>query len=121
MDSNEVIDVIKRFKAALNSGDIEAMSALLTPDTVFENTRPPPDGTRFEGHEQVHAFRQDFFRGASMEHIEIEEIFAHDNRYIMHWTYRWVDGQGNAGHIGGVDVYRLRDGLIAEKLSYIKE
>ena len=38
----------------------------------------------------------------------------------MLWRYEWVDPQGQEGHIRGVDVYRLRDGLIAEKLSYVK-
>jgi ketosteroid isomerase-like protein len=120
MDSNKIIDIVRRFNDALNSGNIEAMSALLTPDTVFENTYPSPDGTRYEGMAQVRAFWEQFFRGASMAHIEIEEIFAHTNRCVMRWIYRWVDAQGNAGHIRGVDVYRLRDGLIVEKLSYVK-
>jgi hypothetical protein len=38
----------------------------------------------------------------------------------MRWTYSWVDPSGTPGHIRGVDVYRVRDGLIAEKLSYVK-
>jgi hypothetical protein len=38
----------------------------------------------------------------------------------MLWCYHWVDASGTPGHIRGVDVYTLRDGLIAEKLSYVK-
>jgi hypothetical protein len=41
---------------------------------------------------------------------------------VMRWTYRWIDTSGQSGHIRGVDVYRLDvdQGLIAEKLSYVK-
>jgi hypothetical protein len=38
----------------------------------------------------------------------------------MRWRYSWVDSDGQPGHIRGVDLYTLRDGLIAEKLSYVK-
>jgi len=38
----------------------------------------------------------------------------------MRWRYRWVDHQGREGTLRGVDVYTLREGLIAEKLSYVK-
>jgi hypothetical protein len=38
----------------------------------------------------------------------------------MRWTYHWTDPSGTPGHVRGVDLYRLEDGLIAEKLSYVK-
>jgi len=120
MDSNELIAIVKHFNDSLNAGDAAAMASLLTPDTVFENTHPPPDGARYAGIDQVRAFWEDFFKGSSSARIEIEEIFAHDDRCVMRWTYRWIDPEGNQGHIRGVDVYRLRGGLIAEKLSYVK-
>jgi hypothetical protein len=31
-----------------------------------------------------------------------------------------MDNNGAEGHIRGVDVYKLKDNLIAEKLSYVK-
>ena len=120
MESSELINIVQRFNDALNAGDLDTMSSLLTADTVFENTYPPPDGTRYEGRENVRAFWEEFFRGASMAHFEVEEIFADTSRCVMRWIYRWVDPEGNSGHIRGVDVYRLREGLIAEKFSYVK-
>jgi hypothetical protein len=38
----------------------------------------------------------------------------------MRWRYEWVEAAGRQGHVRGVDVYRVRDGVIAEKLSYVK-
>lgn len=116
----DLIDVVTRFNDALNAGDVEAMMRLTTEDTVFENTEPPPDGTRYAGQAAVRAFWERFFAGASAARIEVEDIFACGDRCAMTWTYRWTDHHGRSGHIRGVDVYRLREGLIAEKLSYVK-
>jgi hypothetical protein len=41
-------------------------------------------------------------------------------RCIMRWRYDWVDEAGNAGHVRGVDIVRVQNGLIVEKLSYVK-
>jgi hypothetical protein len=38
----------------------------------------------------------------------------------MRWTYHWLEADGRPGHLRGVDLYTLRDGLITEKLSYVK-
>jgi hypothetical protein len=32
----------------------------------------------------------------------------------------WADGNGQPGHVRGVDLFRVRDGKVAEKLSYVK-
>ena len=116
----ENLEIVRRFNDALNAADLETMTSLLSGDTVFENTDPAPDGTRYSGKVEVRAFWEEFFRGSASAHIEAEETFAAGDRCIMRWVYRWRDPQGHDGHIRGVDVYRLRDGLITEKLSYVK-
>jgi ketosteroid isomerase-like protein len=117
MDGTEIV---RRFNEALNAADVDAMMALTTEDTIFENTSPAPDGERYSGKTQVCAFWEDFFRSSSSARIETEEIFALGERCIMLWTYYWTDNNGATGHIRGVDLYRLKDNLIAEKLSYVK-
>jgi hypothetical protein len=40
---------------------------------------------------------------------------------VVRWRYRWApDAPGQPGHVRGVDVYRVRDGKIAEELAYVK-
>jgi ketosteroid isomerase-like protein len=117
---SQIIEIVQRFNDALNQADVDAMTALLSEDTVFENTDPAPDGARYVGKYDVNAFWREFFQGSASARIEVEEIFAVQDRCTMRWTYYWRDPQGNEGHIRGVDVYRLRDGLITEKFSYVK-
>ncbi len=118
--SPDPVSVVLQFNQALNDRDLERMKALLTPDTVFENTSPPPDGRRYAGREAVLAFWEAFFAAAPVTVIESEEVFGLGARAVMRWRYRWVDHQGREGTLRGVDVYTLREGLIAEKLSYVK-
>ena len=119
-DRNTDIALILTFNNALNARDVGAMIACLSEDTVFENTEPAPDGTRYSGLPAVRSFWEDFFRGSQQAMIEVEDIFGAEGRYTMLWTYRWVDLQGAAGHVRGVDVYRVVYGKITEKLSYVK-
>lgn len=117
---DRTIQAVIQFNEALNRRDVDAMLELMTEDCVFENTYPPPDGERFEGQPAVRKFWEEFFRGSAEARIEIEEIFALGERCVMRWRYAWNDAQGQAGHIRGVDIYTLADGLIQAKLSYVK-
>ena len=106
---------IERFNDAFNQHDVDAVMALMTEDVVFENTSPAPDGERYEGQEPVRAFWEGFFGGSPGAHFEAEDTFAAGDRCVVRWRYSWGDG-----HIRGVDVFRVRDGKVAEKLSYVK-
>ena len=118
--ANDPCTVIIRFNEALNARDVDAAMRLMTTDCIFENTYPSPDGTRYTGQAAVRGFWEDFMRESAEARFEIEEIFGTTDRVVMRWRYHWNDRQGQAGHIRGVDVYTVRNGLIAEKLSYVK-
>jgi len=118
--TEDAIGVVRRFNEALNAGDLSGMMACLTDDTVFENTEPAPDGERFEGKAAVGAFWKAFLASSAQARIEVEDLVACGERVVMRWRYAWTDTSGASGHVRGVDVYRLRRGRIAEKLSYVK-
>jgi ketosteroid isomerase-like protein len=113
------LEVVRRFNEAFNRHDIDAIMALMTEDCVFDNTRPPPDGERFDGQSRVRAFWGQFFARSPSARFETEEIFAAGDRCVVRWVYHWVK-DGAPGHVRGVDIIRVRDGKVAEKLSYVK-
>jgi hypothetical protein len=39
---------------------------------------------------------------------------------VLRWRFTWSEPDGSPGHVRGVDVLRMRDGKVAEKLSYVK-
>jgi len=111
---------VERFNEAFGIHDVEGVMRAMTKDCVFENTCPPPDGDRFEGREAVRGFWERFFRSSPSAVFDTEEMFASGDRCVVRWTYRWVESDGRRGHIRGVDLFRVRDGKVAEKLSYVK-
>lgn len=108
--------LLERFNRALNDHDVEVMMALMSDRCVFENTWPPPDGERLVGQEAVAAFWRRLFDETPAANIRLEELVVSGERAFGRWVYRW----GEAGRVRGVDLFRIEDGRIAEKLSYVK-
>jgi ketosteroid isomerase-like protein len=118
-ETQATCDTVTRFNDAFNRHDVDAVMALMTTDCVFDSTRPPPDGERLVGQSNVRAFWEEFFRRSPQARFEAEEIFAAGDRCVVRWTYHWIR-DGKPGHVRGVDLFRVRDGRVAEKLSYVK-
>jgi ketosteroid isomerase-like protein len=113
-------DTILQFHAAFNRHDVDTLMAVMTDDCVFENTFPAPDGARYQGRAAVRACWESFFAGSPRAFFDIEAISAAADWGVLRWRYDWVGADGRPGHVRGVDLYRIREGKIAEKLSYVK-
>jgi ketosteroid isomerase-like protein len=109
------IAAVTRFNAAFDNHDVDGVMAAMTDDCVFENTGPAPDGTRYIGAAAVRQVWSEFFRSNPTARFTAEDQFAAGDRYVVSWRYDW-----GAGHVRGVDIFRVRDGLVAEKLAYVK-
>lgn len=48
-------------------------------------------------------------------HVEIEETIVAGDRVVPRVRYSWGEG-----HVRAVDVYRVQNGKIREKFSYVK-
>jgi ketosteroid isomerase-like protein len=110
----DALSAVARFDAAFGRRDVEAVMAAVTDDCVFESTAPP-DGRRYVGRAAVRAAWAEFFAANPDAVFEAEEQQACGELVVSRWQYRWT-----GGHVRGVDVFRVRDGLVAEKLSYVK-
>lgn len=106
--------VVSAFGEAWVAHDLDATLALITEDCVFEATGPTPDGVRHVGPGAIRAAWRDIFSDTGSQ-FETEETIVADDRIVQRWCYTW-DG----GHVRGVDVFKVRDGKVAEKLSYVK-
>jgi ketosteroid isomerase-like protein len=115
----ETLAAVTAFNAAFGRHDVDGIMARMTADCVFENTLPPPDGARHVGQDAVRAFWTEFFAANPSARFETEETIVSGDRAIQLWVFRW-DGREGPGHVRGVDVFRVRDGLVAEKLAYVK-
>ena len=114
------IRVVLAFNAAANRHDVTEMLQLMSDDCVVETTHPAPEGTVYTGKAAVSQVWREFFLNSPHAHITIEEIFGLGMRCIMRWNYEWVDVAGTKGHVRGVDIFHVKNGLICEQLSYSK-
>jgi ketosteroid isomerase-like protein len=115
MEPAETLAAVARFNAAFDQHDVDGILAAMTDDCVFENTGPAPDGTRYVGAAAVRQLWQDFFAANPHATFQIEDQFAAADRCVVRWRYDW-----GSGHVRGVDLFTVRDGRVAEKLSYVK-
>lgn len=111
---------LAEFSAAFGRGDVDAIMRLTSPDCVFEATGPAPDGLRHEGATAIRGQWEQLFGGTTEPLFVEEERFVVGDRGVLRWRFSWRTDDGTPGHVRGVDVLRLRDGLVVEKLSYVK-
>ncbi|TMB76625.1 MAG: nuclear transport factor 2 family protein [Chloroflexi bacterium] len=106
---------VNAFNQAFNRHDVDGVMSLMTDDCLFENTLPRPDGERHIGQAAVRRFWDKFFGDSPRARFETEEIVVAGDRAIVRWRFDW-----GSGHVRGIDLFKVRDGKVAEKLSYVK-
>ena len=111
--------IIDRFGETFSRHDADGLAALLTEDTVFEDTSPAPDGRRIEGRAAVVEFWRGWFARNPDASFETEEIIVYGKRAVVRWVYRKMRN-GQPWHLRGVDIFAVRDGRVAAKLAYVK-
>jgi ketosteroid isomerase-like protein len=108
------LDAVARFNKAFDAKDLDAIMAAMTPDCIFEDTGPP-DGGRHVGADAVRSAWTTLFTASPHGAFTTEEVIPAGNRVVVRWRYDFGDG-----HVRGVDIFAVRDGLVAEKLAYVK-
>jgi uncharacterized protein (TIGR03086 family) len=116
-DDGPTAAAVTRFDEAFGRRDVPAIMAAMTGDCVFEATTPP-DGIRHVGPDAVRAAWEQIFDGSPAAWFETESLWIHGDRAVARWRYTWDESV--EGHVRGVDLFAVRDGLVAEKLSYVK-
>jgi len=119
-ETDHTLQIVRRFSDAFNDHAVDRVMELMTDDCVFENTHPKPNGKRLEGSAAVRGYWQYLFRVSPKANFATEDLFAHRDRAVLRWRYTWQTTDGRTCHIRGVDLFRVRDGRVSEKLSYVK-
>lgn len=119
MAETDALEIVNRFGDALNAKDIDGVMALMTDDCLFENTSPFPDGEVFRGQDAVRSFWTELAKTPGMR-FETEEAVVAGDRVTVRWRYTWLNADGTDGHVRGIDLFKVRDGKVAEKLAYVK-
>jgi ketosteroid isomerase-like protein len=115
--SHDTAEIMRRFNEAFQRHNPAALTELVAEDCVIENTVPAPNGARHVGREACLRLWQ----GLAAEpgtHFDLEEVFVAGDRATIRWRYWWGEGESNS--VRGVNLMRVRDGLIVEAMGYVK-
>jgi ketosteroid isomerase-like protein len=116
---SEARAVVEAFLEAFNRRDVDGIIALMSEDCVFESASPAPDGKRFVGQRAVREAWEQLFAGRQNVSFEGEETFVTGDRAVARWIMRWT-ADGKEEHARGLDIFRVANGKIADKLAYVK-
>jgi uncharacterized protein (TIGR02246 family) len=105
-----VRELIERYNAAWNAQDLDAVHALHHPDVVFDNHTA---GERAEGADAVREHIGAIFRNHPTLRFTTRSLFIGDDFAVCEWTATAAGKEWD-----GVDVFPIRDGLIARKDVY---
>lgn len=107
----------RRLYELLNAGDVEAVGGLVSPD--YEEHNPlPGQGTGREGVLD----RFSMLKAGLAPRFTIEDVVAEGDRVVVRWTnagthvgeFAGIPATGKTFTIGGIDIYRMADGLLCE-------
>lgn len=108
------LEAVEAFGQAWAAHDLDGALSFVSSDCLFEATGPAPDGAHYVGVSALRTAWEAIFNDPSSR-FEAEETFAAGERVVQRWRYDW-DG----GHVRGIDLFKVSDGKITEKLSYVK-
>lgn len=109
--------LLQRFNQVFLDHDPSDLDHLVADDCVIENTQPAPDGSRHQGKAACIALWSQIATNMGA-HFEPEDIVARGDLGILRWRLVW--GSGNAQSVRGVNLMRVRDGLIVAAQGYVK-
>jgi steroid delta-isomerase-like uncharacterized protein len=127
VDGEELQAFIDRYNAAWNDHDVDAIVALHTEDSVFENH---VTGDAYAGREAIGKAIHGIFAVFPDLAFETRRAYVRDDLVVQEWTARGTHGgtmtrsgievapTGRKVEYKGMDVIPIRDGLVARKDVY---
>ncbi len=107
-----VLDVFE----AVDGKDPDAFVSHLTPDAVFRYANTP----RVAGHDGIRQAVAQFFAAVASLRHDIEQTWVHGEMVFVKGEVKYVRHDGSkAGPFPFLNVFRMRDGKIAEYLIYV--
>lgn len=114
------VELVTRFENNFNTYDVDALMADMTDDCVFEHVAPAAVSFgRHEGQAAVRAVWESLATHFPGYRFDLEDVFGAGERAACRWSMEWKLPDGGKGTARGVDVFLIRNGKIAEKLTYV--
>ena len=114
MNAGEVAELIERYNGAWNAQDLDTIHALHHPEIVFDNHTA---AERAEGAGAVREHIGRIFANNPGMTFRTRSMHAGEDFAVCEWTLN-IEKDGRSLEWDGVDVFPIRNGLIARKDVY---
>lgn len=110
-------DVLERYNDAFRLHDPKLLTDLIAEDCVIEDSGPGPDGARHVGRAACLARWSELAADGALTFTpETTEILG--DLVVQPWLLVW--GTGTDDRVRGLNLVRIREGLIVEARGYVK-
>ncbi len=117
--SEENVEIVRRVYEAANRGDFDMADSCLHPEIEFHTYAESPEAGVYRGKQAVRKYNQGLFEQFESIRFEIEELADAGDRVVIVTTQHAVPKCGKQEiDIQVVEVWAVRDGLLAERRSY---
>lgn len=115
------IATLKRFVAAFNAHDLDAVMSFFADDCELMLPRgPDPWGQKYVGKAEVRKGLATRFEGIPDVHYGDDQHWISGNHAVSQWTLTGTTKDGKKINVRGCDLLEFRDGKIIRKDSYWK-
>jgi ketosteroid isomerase-like protein len=108
-------ELMDRFNQVFLRHDAGPLASMIADDCVIEKVSPAPSGDRCVGRDACVALWTEIATAPGTR-FDLEETYAAGDRAIIRWRL-WSD---ETTSVRGVNLMRVRDGLIVEAMGYVK-
>jgi hypothetical protein len=108
-------ELMHRFNQVFLQHDTTTLASLIAEDCIIEKINPAPSGDRCVGRDACVALWTEIATAPGTR-FDLEETWAMGDRAIIRWRF-WSN---DTTSIRGVNLMRVRNGLIVEAMGYVK-
>jgi ketosteroid isomerase-like protein len=117
--SQENVEIVRAVYGAGDRGDLNAALSYLHPEIEFHTYAHAPQAGVYRGKEAVQKYNEDLFGQFESLRIEIEALIDAGDRVVVVSTQHAVPKGGEQEiEVHMVEVWTIRDDLLAERHSY---
>ena len=117
--SQENLEIVRGVYEAANRGDIDSVSSHIHPDIEFHTYAQSPEAGVYRGKDAVQKYNENLFDQFESLRIELDELVDSGESVVVMSTQHAVPkGAREEMTVQVIEVWTLRDGMLAQRRSY---
>lgn len=117
---NDRTNAVEVFLDAWAAGDADKVISLFSEDAVFSASVGPEPGRTLTGLSEIAPAVRQMLLAAKGSQFLIREILPLEDGAVVTWTQTGTTDVGQHLNVKGIDVFKVRDGVIILKNAYRK-